>query len=114
AVAVQDDRARHGLERALELADDLPQAHDRVLVLEHALEIELRRAHEVEQRPGRAARLVEDVVDLEPRRADRYVLAERRGAGRRALAREVDVHAPLADARRKLLRHVAEPALDDG
>src|SRR5690606_28050197 len=113
AAAVQDDRARHRLQTAFELADDLADADDRVLVLEHALEIELSGAHEMQQRPGRAARLVEDVVDLEPRRLHDDVLAELRGLRGGRLAREINVHAALPDARREPLRQAAEPPLYD-
>ena len=113
ALAVQDHRAPDRRQAFLELADDLPQAHDGVLVLERALEIELRGAQVQEQRPRRAARFVEHLVDLEPRRLDDD-LAVRLARGRaRGRAAEIRVDARLTDAGRQPLREATQAQLDD-
>ena len=83
------------------------------LSLQHVLEVELGRAHEGDQRPGRAARLEEHVVELEPRRLHGDVASTGVDCSAARLAGEIHVHARLADARGEPLREAAEPLLDD-
>ena len=65
------------------------------------------------ERPGGAARLVEHVVDLQPRRLHDARVGRMRGLLRGRVAGEVGIDAQLADARGEALRHRTEALVDE-
>src|SRR5690606_9841294 len=66
ATTIEDHRTPYGLLGRLQLADDLAQADQGILLVQHLGVILFHRTQQVRQRPGTAPRLVEDVVDLQP------------------------------------------------
>jgi len=66
ALAVEDERAADNRLGVFQGIDDLIERNSRGLIGEHRLEVDLRRAHDLQQRPSVAACLEEDVVDLQP------------------------------------------------
>ena len=55
-----------------ELERNVVDGGQRVLVFQHALEVMTHCLEQMDQRPGGAACLIEDIVDLEPRRLDLF------------------------------------------
>ena len=112
AGAIEDDRAADiGLGR-FQLTDDLVDGGQRVLVFQHALEVMAHCLEQMDQRPGGAACLIEDIVDLEPRRLDLFFRLGTLGRGGALVAGQAQVELRLADTGRQALGQGTEAILD--
>ena len=99
ARAIEDHGTPDIILRRLEFADNLPQAHLRVFLLQHIGEIHFGGLQKMNQRPGSPPGFVKHVVDFCPRRAHLQLAGGDGGLTRFLFSREIRIHAALAHAR---------------